>query len=211
MRPFFSVVIATYNRSPFLCRALDSLLGQTETDWEAWIIDDGSTDDTEDIIEKYLQAHTHIFYKKIKKSGEAAAKNTGIAFSNGQYITFLDSDDAYKPDHLEIRKSILENNPQIDFLHGGIQVVGDAFVPDIHNPGKLIHISECVAGATFVLHKRILADIQGFEDMPIGNDADLFARVVDSNLNIYKTDHPSYIYYRDHAGTITSDIAGKRK
>ena len=63
--PKFSIIIATYNRADFLNRALDSLIAQTEADWEAWIIDDGSTDHTQDILKDYLSQYNNIYYHKI--------------------------------------------------------------------------------------------------------------------------------------------------
>ena len=118
---FFSVIITTYNRSAVLGGALESLIAQTESDWEAIIIDDGSTDDTYLRISEYLGAHSNILYIKQENKGEEGAKNAGIRAASGTYITFLDSDDLYHRDHLKIRKSILLRHPQIDLLHGGVE------------------------------------------------------------------------------------------
>lgn len=207
--PKFSIVIATYNRAGFLNRALDSLISQTEADWEAWIIDDGSTDHTEDILKDYLSKYKNIYYHKINKSGEAYAKNTGISLSTGEYITFLDSDDAYEPDHLAHRKTILQHNPETQLLHGGIKIIGDPFVPDRHQPNTSIHLSQCIIGATFFIHHEAISILNGFEKLPIGNDAALYEKAVKANLNILKSDYPSYIYYRNHSDSITHNIAKK--
>ncbi len=104
IRPFFSVIITTYNRGNLLKRALDSLLAQTESDWEAIIIDDGSTDDTEVQMKPYLQKSKKIKYKKKKREGYSLAKNAGVSFAFGKFITFLDSDDEYDPAHFGIEK-----------------------------------------------------------------------------------------------------------
>lgn len=206
MIPNFSVIIATYNRAGFLNRALDSLIAQSETDWEAIIIDDGSTDHTSFIVQPYLDQCPKIQYLKIKNSGEAAAKNLGISLSIGNYITFLDSDDAYKPDHLAYRKSILIKQPQIQLLHGGVSVVGDPYVPDRHNLGQLIHLSECVAGGTFFIRRDALSVLIGLKNMPLGNDAEFYDRAIAANLRVSKTEYPSYIYYRDHEDSITHNV-----
>ena len=209
MNPFFSVIIATYNRAGFLTRALNSLLAQTESGWEAWIIDDGSTDQTEAIIRDYIRDHPNIQYHKIPKSGEAAAKNMGISLSTGKYITFLDSDDAYDPGHLAHRKTVLAESPGIQLLHGGMKIIGDPYVPDRNNPENLIHVSSCVAGATFVIRRDAFDVLHGFRDLPFGNDADLYERAVQSNLNILKTDNPTYIYFRNHDDSITRNAVKK--
>jgi glycosyltransferase involved in cell wall biosynthesis len=91
--PFFSVIITTYNRADLLVRALDSLICQTENDWEAIIIDDGSNDDTAERISPFLNSEKRIVYIRQQRRGASVAKNTGIFLSKGKYITFLDSDD----------------------------------------------------------------------------------------------------------------------
>ncbi|MCZ2100204.1 MAG: glycosyltransferase family 2 protein [Chitinophagales bacterium] len=207
MKPQFSVIIATYNRANFLNRALDSLIQQTETDWEAWIIDDGSTDNTLEVLQKYLDNYPQIQYRKISKSGEAPAKNLGIALCKGKYITFLDSDDAYEPHHLAHRKSILDQHTNLQFLHGGIKIIGDPYVPDRNNPGLLIHVSSCVAGATFFIRRDAMAQLAGFKQLPLGNDADLYERAVQAQLTMMKTDFPTYIYFRNHDNSITHNAA----
>lgn len=131
--PYFSIVIATFNRAELLTRALDSLIDQTEKDWEAIVVDDGSTDDTASIIAPYLNKDKRIKYVKKLHSGEASTKNEGIHTSQGKYITFLDSDDEYHPNHLELRKDILLENPFLKFLYGGMSVIGNQYVPHRFN------------------------------------------------------------------------------
>lgn len=206
---FFSVIITTYNRSEVLTRAVKSLIAQTEPDWEAIIVDDGSTDDTHLRISKYLETHSNIFYIKQKNKGEEGAKNTGIRVATGKYITFLDSDDSYKPDHLKIRKSILKEHPHIDLLHGGVKIIGDEYVPDRFNPNKRIHLSECVIGGTFFIRKDLVLKINGFQQVPIGTDADLFERISLRGAKIRKVDHPTYIYNRQMADSLTHTFSAK--
>ena len=106
-QPFFSIIIATYNRAQLIIRAINSLISQTEEDWEAIIVDDESTDDTYTRILPYLESNNKIKYLKKVHSGEALTKNEGIWSSAGKYVSFLDSDDEYDPLHLETRKKIL--------------------------------------------------------------------------------------------------------
>src|SRR5690606_12706021 len=150
---FFSVIITTYNRAALFKRALESLISQTEKDWEAILIDDGSTDDTYDQIEPYIDKYPQIQYKKQSNRGTVSAKNAGIASARGKCITFLDSDDEYSVNHLQSRRLILEENPNVEFLHGGVRVIGNEYVPDRHDHSKKIHLSECVIGGTFFIKK----------------------------------------------------------
>lgn len=189
--------------------ALESLIAQTESDWEAIIIDDGSTDDTYLRVGKYLEAHSNIFYIKQENKGEEGAKNTGIHAAGGKYITFLDSDDSYHRDHLKIRKSILEKHPQIDLLHGGVEIIGDEYVPNRFDPNKKIHLSECVIGGTFFIRRKLLLALNGFQRVPIGTDADLFERIYEHGAKIRKVHHPTYIYNRQLPDSLTHSFQRK--
>lgn len=90
--PFFSVIIPTYNREKILPRAIQSILNQTINDWEMIVVDDGSTDATEIIIQDYLK-DSRVKYIKQENKGVCAARNFGVGSANGRYLTFLDSDD----------------------------------------------------------------------------------------------------------------------
>lgn len=99
--PFFSVIIPTYNRGHFLPRAIDSVRSQTYGDWELWVVDDGSTDETREVLEPYCQQDGRIRYIQQSNQRVSAARNLGLAQTAGKYLCFLDSDDAYREDHLQ--------------------------------------------------------------------------------------------------------------
>ncbi|TXH21813.1 MAG: glycosyltransferase family 2 protein [Chitinophagaceae bacterium] len=202
---FFSIVITSYNRASYLPRALDSLLAQTEKDWEAIIVNDGSTDHTDTVILPYLQ-HKNIHYIKQNNQGCVGAKNKGIQFSTGKYISFLDSDDEYKTDHLAIRKSILLANPKIDLLHGGVQILGSHYVPDMHQPGQLIDLKDCAIGGTFFINHSLAHQLNGFHKIEMGHDADFLLRAELANFIIKKIDHPTYIYHRELEDSMTNKL-----
>lgn len=210
-KPFFSVIITAYNRAALLKRALNSLALQTESDWEAIIIDDGSTDDTELQILSYLKQPEKFKYIKHKSKGDTASKNEGIFLSKGSYITFLDSDDEYHCRHLEIRKKILLSNPQIEFLHGGLKVIGSEYVPDRFDYEKMIHLSECVAGGTFFIKREVAISFNGFQDIPFGSDADLFERINKAGVFTKKTEDATYIYHRETVDSITNTLTAFKK
>ena len=96
--PFFSVIIPTYNRESFVLKSIYSVVEQTYQDYELIIIDDGSTDNTCDIVKPMLS--DRIFYYKINNSERGAARNFGISKAIGEYVTFLDSDDIYYSNYL---------------------------------------------------------------------------------------------------------------
>ncbi len=110
-----SVIIPTYNRKNFLQIAVKSVLAQTYKNFELIIVDDGSTDETDKLIEKFNDSRIKYIYQKNR--GPAKARNTGIKLAKGDYIAFLDSDDRWKKEKLQIQFTEMENHPQYMLSH----------------------------------------------------------------------------------------------
>ncbi len=109
-----SVIIPTFNRFPFLCRAVDSVLKQTHGDVEIIVVDDGSTDETPAL---FSQQFPSIHYVKVEHSGlPAVARNAGIRLAKGEFIAFLDSDDEWLPDKLSQQVTVLHNHPTVGLV-----------------------------------------------------------------------------------------------
>ena len=201
-----SVVISTYNRANLLGRAIESLIAQTEKDWEGIIVDDGSTDDTYSQIKSYLESGSMIKYFLKSHSGEALTKNHGIKKSTGKFITFLDSDDEYAPLHLESRKDFLLQNPDIKFLYGGVKILGNQYVPDKNNPSVKINLNDCAIGGTFVIEREALLSLKGFRNIVLGPDSDLFERAQKKNITMAEIKVPTYIYHHENPDSITNTL-----
>lgn len=104
-----SVIIPTYNCADYIGETLDSILAQTLTDWEVVVMDDCSTDATEDVVKSYAEYCPRIHYYRLgEHMGPAAARNEGIKRASGRYIAFLDSDDIWKPEKLEKQIRFME-------------------------------------------------------------------------------------------------------
>lgn len=203
--PFFSVIMCTLNRNHLISRALDSLLLQVEKDWECIIIDDGSIDETFHTVKKYADMYSNIKYIYHSNKGTGLSRNAGILAASGMFITFLDSDDEYHPDHLSIKKTILEEYTNLDLLHGGVDIIGNPYVTDKNDYTKQIHLSECVIGGTFVIPRYKLHQIGGFSNLRYADDADLYQKAVDASWNIAKIDYPTYIYHRDSPDSLCTN------
>lgn len=108
--PTVSVIIPTYNRAHLIRQAIDSVFGQTFTDHEIIVVDDGSTDDTRAVVGSYGDRVTYI---SIRHGGIAGARNAGMAGARGRYLTFLDSDDVLYPYALELEVRLLERFPAL--------------------------------------------------------------------------------------------------
>jgi glycosyltransferase involved in cell wall biosynthesis len=126
--PKVSVVIPTYNRGRVVGEAIESVLAQTYRNLEVIVVNDGSSDDTEDRVRRL--ADPRVRYLKRPHAGVAAARNAGIAVSTGQLISFLDSDDLWKPDKLECEVAFLTRYPEAHAVFGDLEKVdGVARVP----------------------------------------------------------------------------------
>ena len=98
--PFFSVITPAYNRAYILPETISSVLRQTFTDWEMIVVDDGSKDNTQEVVNKITDSRVRYIYQE--NAERSAARNNGISNALGKYICFLDSDDWYEPEHLQI-------------------------------------------------------------------------------------------------------------
>ena len=112
--PIVSIVIPTYNHAKFIGKALESVIDQTYKNWEAIVIDNNSTDDTDKVINQYNDPR--IKYLKINNDGVIAkSRNLGIKEAKGEWIAFLDSDDWWTKDKLEVCISKISKN--VDFIY----------------------------------------------------------------------------------------------
>jgi len=117
--PLFSVVIPTFNRARLVRRAIDSVLGQTLSDFEVLVVDDGSTDDTRRVVEGVGDPRVRLVSLP-RNRGAAAARNAGIAVARGELISLLDSDDEYEPGFLEkTRAALAGTGPDVGFAWPG--------------------------------------------------------------------------------------------
>jgi glycosyltransferase involved in cell wall biosynthesis len=179
--PRVSVVIPTYNRRMLLERALASVLAQTRRDFEIIVVDDGSTDDTKAMV----QAHAGARYFFQANAGPAKARNTGIRAARGDLIAFLDSDDVWLPNFLEVQTDVLERHRQVALSCTASKVgnkeakhfsrAQELFVGDLY--GKLYAASFVRTPATMV-RKSCLADVGYFnEAYRWCEDVDLWLRI----------------------------------
>ncbi len=206
--PEISVILPTFNRAGLLEQAIESVIAQTFTDWELVVVDDGSVDETFAIVDRYLRQHGNIRYMKHRNRKAPLSRNAGIQAAFGRYVTFLDSDDYYRPEHLESRYRLLESRPDVDLLSGGFTVVGDPWVRDRNNPEKLIHIGECIVGGTFFGRRELFQAVEGFRALDYAEDADLWDRA-GSHHSIVKIDAPQSYVYRRSEVSITGNYTGK--
>ncbi|MGB9587486.1 MAG: glycosyltransferase family 2 protein, partial [Armatimonadota bacterium] len=123
--PTVSVVIPTYNRALLVERAIRSVLGQTYTDFEVIVVDDGSTDDTKRILADLAHEDPRVrWFHHSENRGAQAARNTGCRAAEGEYIAFLDSDNEWLSNKLHLQMELLkEHGEYIGVVYCGFRVI----------------------------------------------------------------------------------------
>lgn len=116
--PLVSIIIPAYNYGHFIKQSLDCVLAQTYQNWECLVIDDGSTDNTWDIVSSYLSRDRRFKYIYQTNEGASSARNLGLRNSAGKYIQFLDADDLIENRKIELQLNYLEAHTEIDIVYG---------------------------------------------------------------------------------------------
>src|SRR5690554_8063110 len=110
-QPLISIIIPTFNRAHLIGETLDSILAQTYQNWECVVVDDGSTDNTDEVMAAYMAKDARFQYHHRppeKTKGANACRNAGLDLAAGEYIVFFDSDDLMTPDHLKVKISAIQ-------------------------------------------------------------------------------------------------------
>jgi len=202
-QPKVSVIIPTYNRGWVLREAIESVLSQEFSDYELIVVDDGSTDDTPEILEVYGR---EVIVLHQSNRGVSAARNRGIAASRGQLVAFLDSDDLWLPRKLTRQVDFFKANPatlicqtQETWVRNGLRV----------NPGNRHHkfsgmifepsLALCLVSPSAVMIRKTLFDRVGTfdESLPACEDYDLWLRV-SCRYPVFLLDEPLIIKRGGH-------------
>lgn len=203
--PIVSIIMPTYNRAGYLKRSISSVIKQTFKEWELIVVDDGSSDDTFNIVNEYFSSFENIRYLKHSNRRPALSLNSGMLASCGELFAFLGSDDEWKPEFLMQRVDFMNNHPEIDFIHGGVEIIGHPYVKDKNDLSREIHLDECIIGSTFFAKRKVFFELGGFKDLTYSDDSEFFGRA-EKRFKIAKVDFPTYIYYRDTPDSICSTI-----
>lgn len=181
----FSVIIPTFNRATLVGQAIRSVLKQQFDDVEIIVVDDGSTDETPQVVAK---VGAPVLYVRQENRGAAAARNHGIALAKGQYVAFLDSDDLFLPDKLRIQSAVLDSNPSVGMVYARALIMDEVgtILPRHWGgnlsgwiyPQMLFMYSSFITTPTVMVRAEVLREIGGFDEkMQVCEDLDLWRRI----------------------------------
>lgn len=207
-RPLISVVTPAYNARNTLARAHQSLFRQN-ANWEHIIVNDGSTDGTADVIAQ-LAGDSRVIPVERGNGGPGAALNSGLHAAGGEFVAFLDADDEYGPDHLDLRLAALDA-AGADLLWGGVEVIAeraeDTVVPDVEKGFGFVPVSECVVQGTLFGRTNVFKALRFSEDRRIWwQDYELVRRAVE-RYHVVRFHVPTYRYYRGSGTSLTDSIS----
>ena len=179
-----SAIIPTYNNAAFLPEAIDSVISQTYPNIEIIIVNDGSTDNTNEVLRKYLD---RIIYIEQENAGPASARNTGIHQARGEYIAFLDADDIWMPTKIEEQLKIFSQNPNASLVYSRMVNFDDrssknlSVIPRKVFSGRIFDqllVENLIALPTVIVRSNILDRIGLFdESLFTAEDWNLYLRI----------------------------------
>lgn len=215
--PTVSVIIPTYNRANLVGKAIKSVLSQTYQDFEIIVIDDGSTDNTEETVKSFNNFKIRYICHSDNR-GISAARNTGIRASRGEYIALLDSDDEWLPEKLDKQIKILQDGPpELGVVYSDLLYIDEngKNMNKLRNPKKEGYIYEDLLGencigppSTLLIRKECFHKVGLFDDLVNGmEDWDLSIRIA----KYYRFSHIKIplMKYRLHSNQISKNLRVK--
>lgn len=197
-----SVIVPTYKRYDLLTRCLDSILNQTYKNIEIIVVDDNPPDSNErtatrSLMERYQQSHPFIKYlQNSKNMGGSLTRNRGIMAAEGEYLTFLDDDDEYLPDKIEVElKAMLENNWDVCVMDAATYSQEDGHLisrkeqkvrngmtnEELMKIHLLFHITNV---NTFMYRTKKIQEINGFDDIPACQEYVLMQKTLEARMSL---------------------------
>lgn len=214
-QPLVSVVIAAYNMAKYLPSAIQSALNQTHGNVEILVIDDGSTDNTREVMAAF-EAEPRVKYWLQENKGQASAKNHGIRNSTGNYIAFLDADDTWEPEKLELQIPVLMASNRVGLVYSRLAYIDEngnkkSVLNDRLFRGRIsgpLLIENFIAFGSCLVRKECFEQLGQFrEDVRMGIDYDLWLRF----STVYEFDYVDrpLLNYRVWGGQMSKNCKGR--
>lgn len=213
-KPAVSVIIPVYNGKCYIAKTIESVMAQTEPAWELIAINDGSTDNSLEVLEQYAgKMPDRIRVITVSNGGVSTARNTGVAAARGTYIAFLDQDDLFAPDKIQRQKEMFERDPALGIsftnetvIDGNGQVLQDNVLklgPEHRgNVFETLVFDNFIPISSVMIKRDLFEKIGGFSPKyTLAEDLDFLLRAA-QNTRVDYIDEP-LLQYRVHGGSGT--------
>lgn len=208
MAGLVSIIMPSYNTANYIAESIQSVLAQSYKDWELIIVDDCSTDNTDEVVKPYLSDERIKYLKNEKNSGAAVSRNKALREAKGKWIAFLDSDDLWMQDKLKKQISFMEKNDyhfsytnyaEIDTEdnRNGITVTGPKKIT------KTGFFNYCWPGCLTVMYDRDIVGLIQIADIKKNNDYAMWLKVC-RKADCYLLDEKLALYRRGRAGSVST-------
>jgi glycosyltransferase involved in cell wall biosynthesis len=207
-QPIISIIVPCYNGAQYIRETLDCLQKQTIDDWECVIVNDGSSDNSLDILKEYAANDSRYKYLDKENAGPAIARNAAITASCGKYILPLDADDLIAPFYAEKAIGYLEKHPKCKVVYGGAEYFdGRTGVWELPEYSYDTELWENSIFCTAVYRRLDYDKTIGYNpNMKYGNeDWDFWLSLLGGDDEVYKIPE-TVLYYRKHGESRTSDL-----
>jgi glycosyltransferase involved in cell wall biosynthesis len=222
--PQISVVIPAYNGARTVAATIDSVLRQSREDFELIVVDDGSTDETADLVEDLLRGDPRARLVRQPNGGTAAARNMGLAQARGELVSFLDNDDLWMPEYLARMSAALEREPGAGLSYTDAWILDDRtkrvrtktalqFFPTVNPRAPAATVLRALLKTNFIMssvtaRRQALEEVGGFDPELSGvDDYDLWIRVVATGRTAVRAEGVLQIQ-RDRPDSQSKDVLG---
>ncbi|MFN7930507.1 MAG: glycosyltransferase family A protein [Blastocatellia bacterium] len=213
--PRVSVVICAYNAEPYVAATLDSVFAQTYRNFEVVLVNDGATDNTEEVIRPFLDK---IVYVKQANKGPGAARNAALRVARGRYIAILDSDDQWLPEYLEQMVGFLDTHPEVDLYYPNAVFFGgshfdDTTFQEVCPSSEPITVEkvlqrECNVFISALFRREMLKKVGWFDEALRGSeDLDLWLRMLQRGYHFAFTPQV-LVRYRKRGDSLSASSVG---
>lgn len=208
MAGLVSIVMPSFNTAPFIAESIQSVLAQSYKDWELIIVDDCSTDNSDEVVKPYLNDERIKYLKNEKNSGAAVSRNRALREAKGRWIAFLDSDDLWMPDKLEKQIQFMERNgyhfsytnyaeTDVEGKRNGITVTGPKRIT------KTGFFNYCWPGCLTVMYDAETVGLIQITDIKKNNDYAMWLKVC-QKADCYLLEEELALYRRGRAGSVST-------
>ncbi len=211
-----SIVIPAYNAATYLPEVIQSVIDQSYRNWELLVIDDGSKDNTAEVVNEFCKRDKRVRLISKENGGVSVARNLGAQLANGELVAFLDSDDLWLEDKLLTHVNYMSSHPQVGVSFSRVELIESDGkttnkltdnITDTIQPQDLFYSNPTVTTSNLVIRKSVFEDLHGFdESMQYNEDIDLLFRLAIQNHWHIEGIDQVLVQYRLHTSGLSSTL-----